>query len=370
VWVRALNARGAPSEKRWGKGLDLGREPALRTVSPICMSSTARAEHYRAILGLLLANLCWGLSFPLVKALLLLQAQLVPHAGTWFSTALVLAPRFVLAAAVLAVGHLLLGRSRGITRLELRQGVILGLFAAGGMLLQSDGLQFTAASTSAFLTQLYAVLIPLYLAWRTRRSPGRRIWLAVVLVLAGVAILGRFDWRELRLGRGEWETLLCSLFFMGQILWLERREFAGNRAVPITLVMFATEGIIFSGLVLATMPDAAALTTVATSGWWLVYTGGLTLICTIGAYLLMNTWQPKITATEAGLIYCVEPIFGSLMALFLPAWFSIWSAIAYANETATWTLLVGGGLITVANVVVQLRPPPPPGPPAVSAVAR
>ena len=47
----------------------------------------------------------------------------------------------------------------------------------------------------------------------------------------------------------------------------------------------------------------------------------------------MNTWQPKITATEAGLIYCVEPIFGSGMALFLPALFSAWAAIDYPNET-------------------------------------
>jgi drug/metabolite transporter (DMT)-like permease len=146
---------------------------------------------------------------------------------------------------------------------------------------------------------------------------------------------------------------------MGQILWLERKEFAANRVVPVTLVMFATQGVIFCGLVAATTPDAAALAAVTGSGWWLAYTAALTVICTLGAYLLMNAWQPKITATEAGLIYCVEPIFGSLMALFLPAWFSVWAGIVYPNETATWTLLVGGGLITTANVIVQLRPPLP-----------
>jgi len=83
----------------------------------------------------------------------------------------------------------------------------------------------------------------------------------------------------------------------------------------------------------------------------------LTIFCTLGAYSLMNAWQPKISATEAGLIYCVEPIFGSLMAWFLPAVFSKWAGIEYLNETATWTLLVGGGLITLANVLLQLKPP-------------
>ena len=94
-----------------------------------------------------------------------------------------------------------------------------------------------------------------------------------------------------------------------------------------------------------------------TSGPWLVFTLLLTVLCTIGSFSLMNAWQPKITATEAGLIYCVEPIFGTLMACFLPALFSAWAAIHYPNETATWALLLGGGLITLANILLQVRPP-------------
>jgi drug/metabolite transporter (DMT)-like permease len=73
----------------------------------------------------------------------------------------------------------------------------------------------------------------------------------------------------------------------------------------------------------------------------------------------MNKWQPSITATEAGLIYCTEPIFTSVMALFLPALLSAWAGFNYPNETLTWHLLLGGGLITAANVLIQLRPPKP-----------
>jgi drug/metabolite transporter (DMT)-like permease len=242
---------------------------------------------------------------------------------------------------------------------------LLGLFAAGGMLLQNDALQFTHASTSAFLTQFYAVLIPVWVAVRLRHNPGARIWLCCALVLAGVAILGRFnpldffrgDGRQVHFGRGEWETLLSSLFFMGQILTLERRDFAGNRPEKITFAMFATEAAIFWVLAGATAPDAATLIAPWTSPAWLGFTVALTLFCTLGSFSLMNAWQPKITATEAGLIYCIEPIFGSAMALFLPALFSIWAGIDYPNESATWTLLAGGCLITVANVILQLKPP-------------
>jgi drug/metabolite transporter (DMT)-like permease len=156
------------------------------------------------------------------------------------------------------------------------------------------------------------------------------------------------------------ETLLSSVFFMAQIFLLERKEFAVNRALPVSLAMFATEAVIFSVMAFGTAPQAADLLVPWTSGPWLAFTVMLTLFCTLGSFVLMNTWQPKITATEAGLIYCVEPVFASLMALFLPAWFSAWAGFQYANEQLTWHLLLGGGLVTLANVLLQLKPPPKP----------
>jgi drug/metabolite transporter (DMT)-like permease len=327
------------------------------------MQAPPSAEHLRALAMLLLANFFWGLSFPLIKALMLLQERLVPAGGPWFSAVYTVAPRFLIAIAVM-----LALRPRDSWRAnarEWRQGTLLGLFAAAGMLLQNDALQYTAASTSAFLTQFYAILIPIWLALRGRHNPGARIWVCCLLVLAGVAILGRFDFGAflqgggggVSFGRGEWETLLCSLFFMGQILTLERRDFAGNRPEKITFVMFTVEAVIFWVLAGCTAPDVSALIEPWTSPAWLGFTLALAGFCTLGSFSLMNAWQPKITATEAGLIYCVEPIFASVMALFLPALFSLWAAIDYPNETATWTLLVGGGLVTLANVILQMKPP-------------
>ena len=327
------------------------------------MTPLLTGERGRAILFLLLANLFWGLSFPLIKAMLLLQQELLPGVGGWFPLLFTIAPRFLLAVLILLA--LRPRESWRATPREWKQGVILGLFAAGGMLFQNDGLQYTSASTSAFLTQFYAILIPVWIGWRARRNPGARIWVCCGLVLAGVAILGRFDpfdllgagGRELKFGRGEWETLLSSVFFMGQILVLEQREFAGNRAAKITFVMFVTEAVVFCGLAAAVAPDTSTLLVPLTSPAWLVFTLALCGICTIGAFSLMNACQPKITATEAGLIYCIEPIFASALALFLPGLMSGFAGIHYANETATWALLIGGGLITAANVIAQQKPP-------------
>ncbi len=146
---------------------------------------------------LLLANAFWGLSFPLMKAVGQLTQRVSPEANPWFFTAMMVMPRFVLAAAVLAT---VLGRRlRTITSNEWQQGLLLGSFAVLGMLLQADGLQYTAASTSAFLSQFYAVLIPLWMAVRWRRHPGVWVWSCVLLVVGGAGC-----WANLIGKRGDW----------------------------------------------------------------------------------------------------------------------------------------------------------------------
>jgi drug/metabolite transporter (DMT)-like permease len=95
--------------------------------------------------------------------------------------------------------------------------------------------------------------------------------------------------------------------------------------------------------------------------WWQIYRSPalwsmllvLIAVCTLLAFTLMNLWQPHIQATRAGLIYCSEPVFASLYALFMPAMLARLGRFTYANETATWNLLIGGLIITLANALVQ-----------------
>src|SRR5262249_7545158 len=91
------------------------------------------------------------------------------------------------------------------------------------------------------------------------------------------------------------------------------------------------------------------------SGPVLVLIAVLVLFCTLIAFVIMNQWQPRLPAPEAGLIYAAEPVFASLFALFLPTWLSRLGGIGYGNERLTAGLLIGGGLITLANVLVQVR---------------
>jgi drug/metabolite transporter (DMT)-like permease len=143
--------------------------------------------------------------------------------------------------------------------------------------------------------------------------------------------------------------------FTGQILWLERPRYTANNPIRFSIVMFVGMAVLTLPLVLLTAPNAAACVQAYASPAAGSFLAALVVVCTLGAYLMMNYWQPRVSATEAGLIYCVEPVIASALALFLPAWISVWTNISYANETLTTRLLIGGGLITVANVLLQSR---------------
>lgn len=304
----------------------------------------------KAVAMLFFATAFWGASFVAMKALSDCQRQIVPDASTWFLSAMSLLLRFGIAAVVTAIFSA--KTLRNINRLELKQGLVLGLFGGLGILFQMDGVLHTSASTSAFLTQCYCIFIPIYVALRKRCWPSKVLVMSCALVMVGVALLANFNWSELTLGRGEAESILASIFFTGQILWLERPKYSNNRIGPTTTIMFATIALIMLPVVCATGGSPRL--------WFVSYNSApaiglivfLTAGCTLLAYGVMNYWQRHICATHASLIYCCEPLFTSIFALFVPGLLSLVAGIAYANEKISIHLLAGGGLITAANLLV------------------
>jgi len=310
-------------------------------------------KHLQACLWLVLGTAMWGLSFPLIKSIFLKQEQLAPGAASPFYASLLSAVRF--AVAGLIVLPFCARTLPQLTRGELKQGLGLALFGGLGIIFQMDGLAHTSASVSAFLTQFYCLLIPIWVACTQRALPPLAVVVSSILVLAGAAILANFDFREFKIGRGEAETLLAAVFFAGQILWLEKPEFRENRTSHFTVVMFLGTALLALPVAVVYAPDAPSFYKTYDDWPVILMMAALILFCTIGSYGLMNIWQRHITATEAGLIYCLEPVAASAFALLLPAWLSRVAGIEYANEQITRDLVLGGGLILTANVLIQIE---------------
>ncbi len=307
----------------------------------------------RARLLLVGATLLWGLSFPLVRGLELSQRA---HAPEVSSTALACADvtmRFGLAALLML--PLYLRQLGDITLREWLQAVGLAFLAGTGLFLQTLGLAWTDASVAAFLTQLYTLMVPLIVALRDRRLPGRRVVVACALVLTGAAMLSPDLLRHFRLGPGEWVIFASTIFLAGQIVWVERPVFSENRPGLVTMLMFVLLAIMFgAGYAGAggTMPMARRLFETP-ADWQLSL--ALLFLCTLFTFLIMNTWQRCISATEAGLIYCIEPVIAAALCGFLPGWISTFAGVHYPNEALTWNLLIGGLLIVGATVLVATQ---------------
>lgn len=312
------------------------------------------------VLLLVLACVLWAVSFPLVKALHLEQTGRLPGASSMFLAAWMQAARFGLGALVLLPFILLKNRPN---KNEIHQGLQIALWGGLGMGLQADALAHTEASTSAFLTQAYCILLPLWACIRTRKKPSNRVIIATLMVTIGGAILAGWRPDHMQLGRGEMETLLAAFFFTFQILTFENPKFAENRGTSVTFVMFAGIAILFIPISLLLAPHPGDLLSAGASMQAFVLIAALALFCSVGAYLLMNTWQRRISATEAGLIYTSEPVFTALFVLFLPVVLGNFIGHPYANETFSNLMIFGGSLILGANLLMQLKHPAVPNHP-------
>ena len=292
----------------------------------------------------------WGLSFPLMRGLELVQKANAPHVPDAALASADMAMRFGLAVLFLLP---ILGRQLvRVTFPEWSQAIGLAFFAAGGLYLQTLGLAWTDASIAAFLTQLYTLIVPLIVAVRDRRFPSLRVIVACVLVLVGAAMLSPGLLRHFILGAGELVIIISTFFTASQIVWVERPLYAENRAGVVTLIMFAIlAGIFAAGFFMMGGTGHFAGQVFGTQAIW-VLTLALVLLCTVFNFLIMNAWQRCVSATEAGLIYCIEPVIATALSSFLPGWISRLASITYLNEALTWSLLVGGVLIVTATGLV------------------
>jgi len=103
---------------------------------------------------------------------------------------------------------------------EVPLGVGAGLLLASGYLFQTFGLRSTPSSTSAFITYLLVVIVPVIVAVGERRLPDRRTATGVVIAVIGLYLLSgsgadAFGW-------GEVLTLLCAVCFAGHLVAVSR----------------------------------------------------------------------------------------------------------------------------------------------------
>ncbi len=341
-------------------------------------------ERRVAITALVAVNAMWGCSFPVMKVL---NFEVDEHFGVseftssaalrFASSAWMLAIRFGLAFVLFAV--VFRTSMRRVQWPQVVAGAVIGAVFYLGMMFQVSGLATIPASRSGFLTSLVVIFTPLVQSVVHRRPPRMVVIVGALIALAGVGVLtglveyrgGSLHFADDALSHwtiGDSLTTCAAFIFTGQIMLV---DYFGKRheSVGFTPSMFATTSIlaviVFAFIhswvpepVTSRLPDAQPATQAWT--WWaltiqprfILLLAGLSVFASLLAFAWMNKYQPVLSAGEASVVYTLEPVFASVWAMVLPGILAEFTGIVYANETLSLTLVIGGGLIMVANAMV------------------
>jgi drug/metabolite transporter (DMT)-like permease len=280
-----------------------------------------RRDTSLATVALLGVTASWGSTFFLIKIVL----EELPVLDF-------LAVRFAIATVAL-----LLIFPRAVGRLStqaLRSGVVLGLLYGIAQILQTAGLAHTPASVSGFITGMYVVCTPLLAAPLLRQRIGAMTWFAVLLAVGGLAVLSL---RGLSVGYGEALTLVAAVLYALHIVGLGAWSKPAD-AVGLTIVQLA---VITAVCLVASAPDGVTLPGSASAWWSVVYMA----VVAAALALALQTWaQAHLPPTRAAIIMTMEPVFAAAFAVSL------------GGEDPTSRMLVGGGMVLAAMLLVELAP--------------
>jgi drug/metabolite transporter (DMT)-like permease len=262
----------------------------------------------------------WGTMFVLVKEAL---AQIGPQ---WFN-----AWRMILAFACLAVVYR--SQWRRLTRTAWLAGAAAGACMAVGFFFQAQGLLYTTATNSAFLTAMVVVLVPFLASIPGLRSPGAGLpqwtaWVGALLAFLGVALLttqGHTPWLQVfrSLNHGDILSLACALGFALQIIALDH----GAKRVR-----FDQLALLQIGFAMVFLTVAACWTEPPRPGIWnhlfsaasplrsplfLFAVAAAGILATALAFSIQTWSQQIIPATNIAVIVTLEPVVAWLTAFLV-----------------------------------------------------
>jgi drug/metabolite transporter (DMT)-like permease len=274
-----------------------------------------------ATLALLAVTATWGSTFFLIKDLL----DRVPVLDF-------LALRFAVATvALILIFPRALGRLSAAAR---RQAAVLGVLYGVAQILQTAGLASTPASVSGFITGMYVICTPLLAAPLLRHRIGRSTWAAVLLAVAGLAVLTLSGFS---IGYGEALTLVAAVLYALHIVGLGAWSTSSD-AIGMTIVQL---GVISVICLVVTAPDGVVLPDRVGDWASVLYMAVFAAALALAA----QTWaQAHLSPTRSAIIMSMEPVFAALFAVLL------------GGEDATLRMLVGGSMVLAAMLVVELAP--------------
>ena len=240
-------------------------------------------------------TIIWGATFSVTRGGL-----------QFISPLLLIAIRFIGSAVIVAPILALLGHKFWKALLP---GVVLGLLLAVAYSLQTVGLQYTTAARSAFVTYLFAVLVPPLQRLLTDRRLSVSNLVGLAIVLIGTAVLTR-PWKAGGWNTGDMLTLGAAVTLAFFVVLVDKFS---RRHHPILFVPgeFAVGGLVAGVAALVANATGIEPLRFVPSQELLMAIAFLAVIGTVGALGIQTVVQARTTPVRATTIYALEPVFAA-----------------------------------------------------------
>lgn len=257
-----------------------------------------------------------------------------------------IALRFCIAFVV--TGLALFPKLRGVTLKTLGYSALTGLLVYGVFIMLLRALMTVTASEAGFLSSFSVILVPVFGSIRTRTAPTRRLLLAMVVVLAGLALMnlkGGF-----RLSAGAIYALLAAVFSALSILVVDYASHHVESTVQLGVFRLGFAGLF--GLITSLLIESPKLP--QTRVQWAAILG-LALICSAYGFVMHPVAQRYTTPEHVVFLFTLEPVFSAIFGfIFFREILSPTSYLGAALILCSVFIANGGGKLQRKEVC----PPP------------
>ena len=212
-------------------------------------------------------------------------------------------------------------------------GICCGTALAIASMLQQYGIAYTTVGKAGFITALYIIIVPI-LGIFFKRNPGLRVWISVLLAVAGLYFLCMTD--SLSLGKGDLLVMLCALVFSFHILIIDHFSPMVD-GVRMACIQFAVVAVICG--IPALIFEQPSLSSILDAWAPILYAG---MLSSGVGYTLQIVAQKNYDPTVASLIMSLESVF------------SVLAGWVILGQSLTPRELFGCALMFGAIILVQL----------------
>lgn len=280
-------------------------------------------KQMKADIMLLLVTLFWGVSYWLIDISL---TQIEPF--------MLNALRFLIAFFIAMI--FAFPKLKTVNRITLKYSAILGIALLFVYIGATFGVRYTTLSNAGFLCALTVVLTPIMAYIFLKQKPQKKLAVAVVMCLIGIALLSLKD--NLRPALGD---VLCIMAAFAYAIDLLVTEVAVKKE-HVNAFQVGVFQLGFTGLYNLVISFLCEQPVLPHSGQVWTAVLFLSIFCTGLAFIVQVLAQQYTSASHVGVIFSLEPVFAGIVAYFL------------AGEVLSVKAYVGAALLVSSLFIMEL----------------